>query len=118
VTDVAYPTLTKVEGISKILLWDPLITAVLVNFGLNIWPITAIVHVFTDKIFEGLAKVIDMEAIFLVNEAHRKAYDKAKVTLQLIAADKTKGIGSPEFKRARENAKDSLSQFVRFGAAQ
>ena len=67
---------------------------------------------FADKLFETMRLVLDLQAIAFVNEAHKKDFDRAAVTLKIIA--NSKGIDSPEFQTAREHAKAALSDFARY----
>jgi hypothetical protein len=121
-SDDAYKKLGLAEAIFKDLIWDNLIRAgkaALFSAApwMSVWPlgpmINLLIDMFTDKLYEGLRLAIDLEAIVFVNEAHRRAYDKAAVTLKILAQEK--GIDSPEFKNAKEYAKADLSKFVRFG---
>jgi hypothetical protein len=122
VTEGANSSLDRVEGLFKDLFWDGVTeAAILAVFAsvpwLNVWPLSAIVRLllkgFSEKMFTGLKLIVDLQAIAFLNEEHKKAYDKASVQLKIIANDK--GVDSPEFKRARENAKEALSRFVSFG---
>ncbi len=120
----ATPTLGLVEDAFKALIWDTSLQvglAALFTYVpvLNVWPlrrvITDVVQFIGDKLFFALRELIDVSAIQLRNAVHQRAFDRAVVTLKIIAHDK--GIESPEFMNARENAKIEFSKFVRFGAA-
>lgn len=119
----ANPQLELVEKIFKSLVWDTLIEAGLAALftampGLNIWPIRTIlsgfIHLFSDRLFGVLKLTVDLQAIAFVNEAHKKAFDNEAVKLKILAKDR--GIDSPEFKEARDDAKVVLSQYVHFSA--
>lgn len=88
------------------------------NPWMSVWPVRQILNgiaqMVTNKIFGKLRLVVDMGAISFVNQEHKAAFDKAAVTLKIIAQDK--GIESDEYKRAREDAKTALSRFLRYGA--
>jgi hypothetical protein len=121
VSDSVNPTLGKIEDLSKTLVWDPLVDAELaVIFAhapvLALWPfkqiLTILTHTFSDQLYSGLRTFIDVEALPFINDSHRKAFDSAEVTLKIIAHDK--GPASPEYRNAREEAKNALARFVRF----
>lgn len=123
-TDSAYPKLDKAEEIFKLLVWDNLVivekAALFADAPyLAVWPIrpvvSGLIDMYSDRFFGRFKQTIDVNVIPFVNDAHRAAFDRAAVTLQVIGTEK--GTDSPEFKNARENAKLALSQFVRFGAA-
>jgi hypothetical protein len=124
VTDQANPTLGKIEDLFQSLVWDNLVEAALTALFtempfLSIWPIgpliCAMVKAIAGKLFEGLRLMVDMTAIILVNETHRRKFDNAVITLKLIA--EKSGTDSDEYRKAKENAKIALAQFVHFGAA-
>jgi hypothetical protein len=101
-----------VEDLFKFLAWDTLVDGTLTYFGLNWWPLNVMVHVVTNRMYEGLRLLVDLQAIVILNEAHRKAYDDAAIKLKIIAHDR--GIDSPEFKKAREDAKAAFAIFVQY----
>lgn len=111
-TEIANPALGKIEDLVKDLAWDNLVKATLVYLKLDFWPVNAIATLFTDKLYESLRTTVDLAAISLVNEHHQRGFDRALVTLAIVARDK--GMESDEYRKAKENAKTALSQFVRF----
>ncbi len=117
---VAYPALSTAEQIFKDLIWDPGIKAgelalegavpflaLPVVSGLEEF----VIKELSDWMFNNFILLIDLTAIKLVNAEHQAAFDKAAVDLKIIAYDK--GIDSPEFKAAREDAKATLNKYVR-----
>ncbi len=122
-TESANPQLEMVEGLFKSLIWDTLVKVgtvelfVAVPF-LAIWPLNMIVSSFINMLgnafFKQFKMVIDLQAIAFVNEQHRKEFDKATVVLKVIAHDK--GADSDEFRKAKDEAAQSLSKFVHFGS--
>lgn len=119
-SDIAYRGLSIAEKIFKDVVWDSLFTLgttalytevpFLAPFSV---PINWMLKIFTDKFYNGLVLFIDVQAISLVNQAHKIAYDKASITLKVIAHDK--GIESKEYLDAKENAIKALAKFVSFG---
>jgi hypothetical protein len=117
-------TLSQVEDIFKSVVWDNLIQVALAALfayapflALPVLKpvISYIITMFSDKLFSAAKLAIDLEAIVLINESHKKAYANASVALKIIAH--SKGIGSPEFLEARENAKKSFAKFIAFNVA-
>ena len=118
-TDQANPSLKYAEDLFKSAIYDPLIDAALVSFlgGVLGVPVVGtfvrfVARVFANKLFEAMRLILDLQAIAFVNEGHKKDFDRAAVTLRIIG--QSKGIDSPEFKTARENAKAALSDFARY----
>ncbi len=83
---------------------------------LAVWPLGPIIRraseILTEKLFAYLRLVIDLKVIRFVNEKNQAAFDREVTKLKAMA--RAFGTESPEFKTARENAKTSLSEFVRF----
>lgn len=119
----AYKSLSVAEQIFKDLVWTPGIHAGELALESAV-PLLALpilkqvgeetIDLIADALFNQFIMIVDVTTIKLVNAEHQAAFDKARVTLQIIAHDK--GIDSPDFQNARENAKAALSQFVRFGS--
>lgn len=123
-TEVANPTLGKIEdavekfglyaitqvGLNALFAWQP---------WLNIWPlgnfIRGVTEYLSEKLFAFIRLTIDLSVIKFVNEKNQAAFDRSMVTLKAMA--RGYGIQSPEFKRARDNAKTSFAEFVRFHGA-
>lgn len=108
----------------KALVWNNLIKAALARLFLAVpflgwgpigvvvsWVVTKI----ADKLYDELEMIVNLQAIALKNEIHQREFDRASMKLHIIAREK--GTASSEFKNAREHAKESLSQFVRFAPA-
>ncbi len=120
-TTVANPTLGKIEDLFKTLVWDSLVKAgmeaILVQVpGLRVWPLSAltryVIGTFSEKLYGVTKLAVDLQAISFLNGQHKRAFDRAAVTLKIIANEK--GIESEEFRKAKDEAKSALSQFVRF----
>lgn len=114
-TDEASPGLKKVEDLFKGLAWDTLITAALAYFNIDFWPLNAVLTFFTNRVYEFLRLQFDLGTIVFTNAEHKRAFDSASVTLKIVAQDR--GINSPEFMNAKENARLALARFVHFGDA-
>ncbi len=108
----------------KQLVWDNLIRAALKKLFLKIpllgWgPIGFLVSHFvfklTDMIYEEVRDYINLELIFLKNKNAHNEYVKANIDLTIILREK--GSESDEFKKAREEHKKALSNFIRFDVA-
>lgn len=109
-------------SIFKSLLWDSLVraglqrlfTAVpLLGWGPLGTVITWAVFHFSDQLYETWDTAVDLKAIALKKEEHRKAFDRASIELWMIA--KTEGVDSPDYKRVREQHKIDLSRLVHYG---
>lgn len=121
-SETAYSPLDVVEDVFKKIVWDNLVQGGLAYVflqvpALNLWPlrpvITSIVTMFADRLFAATKEAIDLEAIQFVNVEHALTYQAASVKLKILAHDR--GTYSPEFIKARENAKQALSAFSQFG---
>jgi hypothetical protein len=76
-----------------------------------IGPIVAlVVGLFADRLYDALKLTLDLKAIAIRNEEHRKAFDVASVKLAILARDK--GADSQEYKDARDAHKSALARFV------
>lgn len=113
--------LTEAEQTFKDLIWLPLLrlgegaleTSVpALNFPILKQVDEFILESLAEWLYSQIVMLLDVETIRLANAEHQAAYDKASLTLKIIAKDK--GATSPEFAEAKENAKKALSQFVRF----
>ena len=121
-SDIAYKPLTQIEKIFKDLIWDPAVAAwnasLKIAFPFLRLPVLGqiqnlILKTVADWVFSSFVLLVDVVAIRLVNSEHQREYDNASIKL-MGAADKF-GENSPEFKKAREDAKAALSKFARFG---
>ncbi len=124
-TQSALPTLTHAEQIFKDLIWEPLLLAG--ETALFTWesPVLAVpivggvltavekeaISLASEWMFRQFVLLIDITAIKWVNQEHQAAYDRASEKLLVIATDS--GIDSVEFKKARDDAKAALAQFIR-----
>lgn len=111
----------ELENLFKSLVWDNLVKAaikkIFVAAPFLAWGPLGIVAKYVigkiaDKLYEALKEAIDMQRIAFRNKDLRKGYERASVTLRIIAQDR--GIDSDEFKKAREEHKKNLAAFVRF----
>lgn len=124
-TENAYPKLGIAEKIFKSVIWDTTLRVSLTAFYIKVpflgLPVIRNVFEFfvfmlSDFMFEGMRLVTDVTAIKIVNEVHRKAYEKSVVTLTIVA--NSNGVESDEYKKARDNAATHFAQFIRFGDTQ
>ena len=115
------PKLHAIEGFFKEVVWDTALKAALASLFIQapylaVWPIkqiiTGLVGWISDVLFSKIKLLIDLQAIVILNEKHRREYTIAVLNLRAIAD--TNGIDSAEFKEARENAKKHLSKFIHF----
>lgn len=109
------------DQLFKTLVWDAIVKALVARLFVAIpflgwgpigivvgWVITLV----TDKLFDAIKLFINLELIVLRNEAHLRAYQRASSALYIIARDK--GIESEDFRRAREEHRTELADFIRF----
>jgi hypothetical protein len=122
-TDSVSKELTIAENIFKNLVWDNIIAletkALLAQAPyLNIWPlneiISSILSMVGNKVFDTIKLSIDLESITLMNKIYQAEFTNTSLRLKILAHDK--GIDSPEFKEARENAKKILSKFISYSS--
>lgn len=120
-TTSAFPDLTKAEQVFKALIWDNEVTAAEAALfadvpWLGVWPLGPILRYliehYSDRLYASIEIHLDTAAIKFVNQEHQRAYDAASERLGVIAHDD--GVESPEFQKARDDAKAALSQFVHF----
>lgn len=111
-TEVNQP-ISKVEDLFKTLIWDSFVESEINSIlGPIAWLLGPIVKMFTNGLYESIKTLIDVTLLPFINDEHKKAYDKASIELKVIAHDK--GIDSPEYKDARNDAKIALSNFTQF----
>lgn len=110
----------KALDLFKDLVFDPMVKLVIQRIiGLASWlafgPVAFIVgQVVTyvaGVVYDVMKDFINFEVILLRNAEHQKALIEALTDLQKIA--KTNGIGSPEFRSAREAHKAALAKYAR-----
>jgi hypothetical protein len=115
------PSLEIGEKLFKDLLWDNAVDACLVllfadqpwmNLPPVKWIVTTITHKATDALFSSFKLFVDLKAISIINDRARDEFTKEALRLKSIA--KTKGIDSPEFRKAREDAKAALAKHCHF----
>lgn len=109
------------DDLFKDLIWQPIVKLILAEL-FKLLPflawgplgpiVTLIVTYLAEKIFTAVKLFVDLQVISLKNKEHQAAYDRASVSLKIIAKDK--GIDSPEFRKARDENKAALSDFVKF----
>lgn len=118
---VAYKPLSLAEQIFKDLIWTPILKGgeIALEGAVPFLALPVVkqldefaIEEFTDWVFSQVVLFVDVTSIRIVNAEHQAAYTTAFINLQVIAHDK--GITSPDFLEARENAKASLNKFVRF----
>lgn len=107
----------------KSLVWDVVVKAALSKlFAAVPWlgwgPVGAIISGIAglagDSLYGMATEFFDLQAIKFKNDAHRRAFDMASVKLAILAREK--GVGSPEFKQARDEQKKALSNFIKWSA--
>lgn len=110
---------SQVTSVFNELLWKPLVKAGLaklfaalpfLGWGPIGWLVTLVVTKFAEKLFEAVRLAIDLQAIVLINEEHRKSYEKACAVLKLVGTEK--GFDSPEFKNQLGVAEEAFDRFV------
>ena len=117
------PPLVSQAGLFNDFLWTPIVKLILAQI-FKLLPflawgplgpiVTWMVTWLAGKLFDAFKEFIDVTIIPFKNAEHQKAYDLASVTLKIIAHDH--GVDSEEFRKARDENKQKLSDFVRFGA--
>lgn len=113
-SDEADPALDQAENEFKLIVWNALVDAGLDYLKINVWPINAIITFFTNTLWEFFSKEFDVTAIVFLNAEHKSAFDKAISTLRVVASDK--GINSPEYQDARDNARETFQKFIQYNA--
>lgn len=115
----------NLDDVFKELVWGPLVKAALallfkavpfLGWGPVGLAVGLIVNLLADKLYDVLKMTIDLHAIALKNAAMHRAYVAASLDLRRIAQDPTKGVDSEDFRRAREEHKKRLSEFVQWAA--
>jgi len=114
-TDQVNQPIKTAEDLFKSLIWDNLVSAALVYAKIDFWPLNSICRFLTNQLYEFFRLQFDLATIVFLNTVHKAEFDKACVTLKVIGQDY--GPDSSQYKVAKDNAKDALSKFVRFGAA-
>lgn len=123
-SNTAYPKLDQAQSIFKDLVWDNVVQAGITALfaqvpWLNAWPIGGAVRylltLFADHVYGSVKLTVDLQAIVLINEQHKKEYNRELSRLKILAREK--GIDSPEFAKERQNAKMALAKFVSYGAS-
>lgn len=113
--------LSQAEQIFKELVWDELTLAGEVALETSLpflkLPVLnqlerGIIGLTSGWVFNQLTLFTDVTAIQLSNDVHQAAYEKASVTLGIIAHDY--GPDSKEYQNARDAARTALSIFTQF----
>lgn len=117
---MALPELAEAEDLFKGSVWNPLLdlglAALFAEFPyLNWWPLNQAIRYFagkyTDVLYTALTEVINLKYVILKNLGMQQQFTTVALRLKGIALEK--GIGSQEFKNAKEDAKKALSSKVR-----
>jgi len=104
--------------------WDVAVRVVLAQFFIAVpwlaWQpmrafITLIVTYFSDRLFDEAHEWVDIKAIKFGNANEEREFNKAAVTLKIIAQNK--GADSKEYANAHENAVKSFVELVRYDSA-
>ena len=110
----------KLENLFKDLLWDALVEKAIASlfklFPILGWgPIGAIASLvikhFATQLYKALSLVVKLELITMRNNKLHRQYTKAAVDLRRVALQS--GLESPQFRKARDEHKKYLSDFVR-----
>lgn len=113
--------MTQDEALFQSLIWNPLVSAALIAIKtaipfLNIFPLNILVdwigQMLAGKLFSGIALQLNLAEISFHNSEQLKAYSNASIELKTIAQQK--GVNSPDYAVALENAKSALASFVKF----
>lgn len=112
----------------KELAWDVVVREALKKllavslFGVPVlgwWPfseiITRLVFYFSDELYQAFSKLIDTRLIIFRNKKFHNQFVSGSLRLREIALGH--GVGSAEFRKARDEERESLSQFVLFDIA-
>lgn len=117
---MALPELVEAEDLFKDSVWNPLLdfglAALYAEFPyLNWWPLNAIIKHFaaklTDAVYRGLTEVLNLKYVILKNLGMQKMFTQH--ALQMKNAALQKGLNSPEYLDAKEQAKAALAAKVR-----
>lgn len=115
------PTSAAIEDLYADMVWTPLTNSLIAMVfaavpWLAIIPLSWIVSALIKALMGLLLKLMRLGAddvlIYFKNASHRAAFDDATVELKLLANEK--GINSSDYLNNKQNARDSLSQFVAF----
>jgi hypothetical protein len=66
-------------------------------------------------LFEILRLVIDLKVIKFVNDRNQADFERQVVTLRALA--RGYGVDSPQFRKAKDDAKAAFAKFVRYNGA-
>ena len=122
-TDSANPTLTKIENIFQSVAWETIMKAGLTSFfasnpGFAIWPLGPMISYVAGLVsFECFSKfklVVDIGALKYLGASAQTAFNDTMVKLKIIADEK--GLSSPDYKKAKEDAKIQFSKYVSFNS--
>lgn len=104
----------------KTLVWNKLISVALQRLFLAVpllgwgpigFVITWAVNKIASMVYEEMKMTIELKMIQMTNEAHQKSYELA--CMRIVLAYNMKGGDSDEYKLARKQAHDALSEFVK-----
>lgn len=123
-TTSAFPELSQAEQIFKDLVWEPMLKAgeswLEVELPFLSLPVIKplgeeVVSVITDGIFRALVQVLDVTAIRWKVSADQDAYTVASLQLLIVAQES--GVQSDAYQKARDVARQALSQFTQLVGA-
>lgn len=103
----------------KDLVFDPLVNGAIskllaraawLSWGPVAFIVTQVVTLVANFLYKEFRELVNIGTIKLMNAEHQMAYEKASVAEYM--AYKSKGLDSPEFRKAREQNKKDLAKFV------
>jgi hypothetical protein len=122
-TETVSPALSVGEDIFKAVIWDIALDAELAVLFYYcpflavpiVQPIiTNVAHMISDGLFKRVRKYCDMAAVPFINAERKAAFTSATVSAKIIGMDK--GIESPEYKKAKEEARAAWIAHNQFNA--
>lgn len=108
----------------KDLVWDSLVNAaktkLFAAFPILAWgPVGIITNYvilkYADQLYDFVKEFVDVSLIKIKNEQFQREYDRASVSLKILA--RTAALDSDEFKEARHAHRKALSKFANFDVA-
>lgn len=108
------------ESLFKDLIWDNLVRAAIkklfaalpiLSWGPIGWFVTRVIYKYADVLYIELRDAAKIKSIALRNKQLEKQFHLASIDLKVIAMNK--GEESDEYIKAKEIAKDKLSDLVR-----
>ena len=96
--------LSKLFAAVPVLAWGPI--------G---WFVTYIVHKFADMLYDEMELHVKIQTVAFRNEKFEEEFRKSSIKLKLVSRDF--GPGTSEFEEAKNEAKNDLSNVIRFQRA-